>query len=1028
MNLSVAKTRLKEVIEVDSILSKESDFLLTHVPFRKIKVRNGLKIDSLSEYLSEESFFEKYFVDHTNFDSHQFIIVEGSSGTGKSHFIRWINAKLSNCETDVVFLIRRDDNTLKGTIKQLLNVDEIKNLKNKDTYERLVKANKTISDVKFKNQIYYQFVSELDSGSNDGNEDILSNLQKKQLLALMTNERFKQRLLGENGPIERIFHKIVNNGQTNNDLVAEFLVSDFTLDTDFGDLLRSDNADQKARKMADKLIPDDDGNSIASVVVSYLNSLVDDVIQNCAGIEPGDFQQIFREIRQELKKQGKNLILLIEDVTSFTGVNQALLNALVTGHTGMYENEGLCRLISVVGTTSQYYSSFRDNYKDRITVQVTIEDGAIGSKREDLFDFFAKYLNAMSLPSDVGERWVSDGASEQQFPVDKFVDYKGFDYVLVHDNKCSLYPFTKRSIENLYDFMETQKTPRHILREIIEPAINDLLFRKEKFLTFATNKNIHPSKESVDGRIRSVIAAAISDDKERDETTERTLALVALYGSNQYQMDANNIYGVNKSIWNEFALIKIGNLLCEGISIDDTQPIDDTPQEEQEQEKPVREKNKEYDSFLLNLNSWYTKKTLFNNARYIREEINDFVFETLDWQRLGVPFKVAKIAKESTKDLFSFERQDRAESSGLIKLEANEETRQLLICFGKYMYQGKKTWNFKDSASEVFFVTKWLEKYTPRIVEAIYEKDDLKKCPSYVEAAICVDLACKLLSDCDIARLSSIDHTLFLKDFEIKQSSPSHGQKWNAILSSLFQDGTGQKMYDLYMEFFTSDQGGSLNKRVLNYSSFVSSINRLKKSGFELNTEEFTIGSFKAKNEALTLYDSVFNKIKVAIAEEKERAKNWIAKLLDCFGFDAEDEIDDTDINNLLRQIKNFYSDAQKAGFYIQNKEEQIKALLDKSDSLIKAIVNVRKAISTDNMVESMILLNGNSVGLLIELSDVLDSSSTDLASAETQATEEEERLKRSGVWTDNTDPRFEEKEESFNALYKEIMNDDCDL
>ena len=146
MNLSVAKTRLKEVIEVDSILSKESDFLLTHVPFRKIKVRNGLKIDSLSEYLSEESFFEKYFVDHANFNSHQFIIVEGSSGTGKSHFIRWINAKLSNCETDVVILIRRDDNTLKGTIKQLLNVDEIKNLKNKDTYERLVKANKTISD------------------------------------------------------------------------------------------------------------------------------------------------------------------------------------------------------------------------------------------------------------------------------------------------------------------------------------------------------------------------------------------------------------------------------------------------------------------------------------------------------------------------------------------------------------------------------------------------------------------------------------------------------------------------------------------------------------------------------------------------------------------------------------------------------------------------------------------------------------------------------------------------------------------
>ena len=59
-----------------------------------------------------------------------------------------------------------------------------------------------------------------------------------------------------------------------------------------------------------------------------MNTLVNNVIQTCAGLEPGDFEQVFLEIRRELKRQGKSLTLLIEDITAFTGVNVALLNVL----------------------------------------------------------------------------------------------------------------------------------------------------------------------------------------------------------------------------------------------------------------------------------------------------------------------------------------------------------------------------------------------------------------------------------------------------------------------------------------------------------------------------------------------------------------------------------------------------------------------------------------------------------------------------------------------------------------------------
>ena len=173
MNKQNVLNRLSDVLNVDSINSSQADFLSTHVPFRKITVTNDLSGTPISEHISEEEIFNKYFADSSKNDQHELIVVDGSSGSGKSHFIRWIEAKLSAEETknDVVLMIRRSDNTLKGTIKQFLNIEEVKNIRNKDIYERLVKANQNVSEQKFKIEIYHKFLVEI----ADDDESILSS-------------------------------------------------------------------------------------------------------------------------------------------------------------------------------------------------------------------------------------------------------------------------------------------------------------------------------------------------------------------------------------------------------------------------------------------------------------------------------------------------------------------------------------------------------------------------------------------------------------------------------------------------------------------------------------------------------------------------------------------------------------------------------------------------------------------------------------------------------------------------------------
>lgn len=522
------------MLRVDSIDSTEGDFLATHVPFRKIVVgtKSGDQFEDV--YRSEENIYRDIFNNEFMRNEHQFVIVEGSSGAGKSHFIRWLYAMLSAKEDkdDIVLLIRRSDNTLKGTIRQLLEIKEVKEISNKEAYERLVKANQAISESKFKSTIYHRIIVEIE---NDTSET-LGNIKRKKLIALLNNSLFQDRLMAAGGPIDRIYSKITTSSSNiDPDLIAQFSKKDLPLDIDFINQL--DDADRKAQDFANSLMEGDD--EFIEKITAYMNSFVETVIQTSAGIEPGDFQQIFKEIRQELKRKGKNLILLVEDITSFTGVNQALLNALVTGHTGSNAADKLCRLISVVGTTTQYYNQFRDNYRDRITMQITIHDGVIGDSKSDLIQFVAKYLNAMSLNSEALEEWVKNGADSDDMPVYEDNDHDCWDkFKLASGKQLSLFPFTQNAIISLYDAMSDHKTPRYILRDIVEPAVNEVLHDFASFPKFCIGwRSSLP--EAVENRIGNIVQSIQMAQELKSDYRTRLVAFMSFWTNKTLDVTSN---------------------------------------------------------------------------------------------------------------------------------------------------------------------------------------------------------------------------------------------------------------------------------------------------------------------------------------------------------------------------------------------------------------------------------------------------------------------------------------------------------
>lgn len=319
MNSEIARERISYVARPDSMTSSEGDFLATHVAVNRLKLLDKFEMaPNGGKSYGEEDIFKQYVMNPE--DKHQFIAVYGQSGTGKSHLIRWFAARYEqNKPTDeVVLFIRRSDNTLKGTIRQLLEKPEVQGISNKEVYERLVKAAVSVEENKLKDLIYHNFIIEIDNDMDDHNIQI-GNVAKRKLVAFLNNEIVHEYLLRKKGPIERMYSKIAENSTVDRDTIAQFEKEDFYVTQDLYESIQRAGGDRKAERLALELLSDEKGPKTAKEIAEYLNQFRNDVIQRCAGIEPGDFKQIFLDIRKELYRIDKKLTLFIEDVTSFTG-------------------------------------------------------------------------------------------------------------------------------------------------------------------------------------------------------------------------------------------------------------------------------------------------------------------------------------------------------------------------------------------------------------------------------------------------------------------------------------------------------------------------------------------------------------------------------------------------------------------------------------------------------------------------------------------------------------------------------------
>ena len=91
------------------------------------------------------------------------------------------------------------------------------------------------------------------------------------------------------------------------------------------------------------------------------------------------------------------------------------------------------------------------------------------------------------------------------------------------------------------------------------------------------------------------------------------------------------------------------------------------------------------------------------------------------------------------------------------------------------------------------------------------------------------------------------------------------------------------------------------------------------------------------------------------------------------------------------------------------------------SEDISKAIKISKQILGTDDCYSSLSLLSLNPLASLVPLVNELKKLEKDLSEATTLVSAEEEQQKRSGLWSDNKDTRFDEKRDEFYSLIKEV-------
>lgn len=720
-------TMEQSAIKTDDMASEDAYFMATHMPFSNLSVIEGGRTEDAAASMSEDEVYESLIWNPEN--NHRLIIVRGDNGTGKSHLIRYLKARFEGNsahytpEREQLIFLRRLNNSVRGVFSQLLEQKVIKDPEVEVKLKKFVASATSRDEASFKNDILLAYIGAVMS---DTSGQTYPPIICRNISQYLSDSRVQDQLLRDNNAIFRCYQVITAPSDQVLKETTIFTENDFKLDRRVEKELLQISANPGAQDFAGMLKADE--NEVKKLV-SYLNRFTPKVVQRCADISSESTKSIFEQLRRDLKKQGKNLTLFIEDFTGFTGIDSELITVLSTEHGGAYSD--LCRVTAIIGITNGYYSQFKDNFKDRVTHQISVTENSYGNI-EFLSQMAARYLNAIYCPPVEVKTWFDQGALLPSLPVNTFCPPCEWESETLVGHEISLYPFTRKSLFAMYEALAA-KTPRMFLLDVIRRQLKEYFDGKEYGTDWA-----FPTKAAITGNLLMSNAPHSSSIDKIDTLSSvdkaRLKTILNLWGDGSAQriQKGSSLYigGVNLDFLTDIGLGAfpgIGDIHAEkgdkqsvATNVDtpptntDTPPAPPRPPIDPAEQKRHREYRRHKDD----IEAWFANGAKLQYHPDFRKWLLDFIRESINWQADGVP---AYIAHERLSDLsvVFIDGQADGESSDktILSIEKSSESKDVLnaLCDNNY----SDGWVFDGSAFYQQKLITWLERSKPIIVARV---------------------------------------------------------------------------------------------------------------------------------------------------------------------------------------------------------------------------------------------------------------------------------------------------------------------
>lgn len=477
----------------------------------------------------------------------------GRSGVGKSHLIRWMDAKLKlHSDYQSWHVVRIPKNAslrqvlelllagLEGeefeqarsrisTVGEQLKTEAVADLLLTFMSQQLNKLHQDAAQM----MAYYREHPESRAQLRDEEQRRLRDIQTytlpgRGLSELITDSNFKKNLLNPEHCIHQ-FASRLTRGATDHELIRnDYQIKDGDLDFSFNldDLSLSArqcvsttqlNTSQISREGAARVLNEVLGESIRTVF-GYLFQF-----------NGGSFQDLFKEIRRSLKRQNRTLVVLVEDMAAISAIEDVLIDSLLEESVRDGEQE-LCILRSAIAVTDGYQGYLRRQGTIKTRAQFEWHIREQGQGREQtlgrIVDFCGRYLNAARYGSEaLKSSWLvreSDSWPPVWSDPDDDSDHlKAFGYT---SSGIPLFPFNRNAIEALADNFcrkgdeELKFNPRQVLNEILLRTLGD--YREACLL------KAFPPADFAGIRVKTVLSGAL----QKLEKPERCKTVVAIWG------------------------------------------------------------------------------------------------------------------------------------------------------------------------------------------------------------------------------------------------------------------------------------------------------------------------------------------------------------------------------------------------------------------------------------------------------------------------------------------------------------------